>query len=614
MEDQTATIERLYDCVAQLRAGGLALEASYSGRLDAIPEPYRISGRNLLHYLTIRHHDLRDDQVELADLGLSSLGRMEAHVQATLDAVAIALAGLAGALPPEPGAFRTGPATMDEGRALLTQHAGAALGPSRSDSGRVMVTMPSEAADDPAVADELLRAGMTIMRVNTAHDDPDRWGAMVANLRRASAEHGHSCKVSFDLAGPKLRTGSLGGPLSVAKWKPRRDDLGVVIRPARVILTPDCDREPVLDGTVVPTGTELVGAAQVGDVISLHDARGRSRDLVVRMVTADSVVATSDRTGYVTTGTELTLERGDEEVLVTTVGELPDHDRRLHLERGDTLRLTLDQSPGAEAEVDELGRVVQPARIACTLPEVFESVRRGQRIILDDGAIEGTVTEVRADELRIEITAPGSGTLKADKGINLPDTELPIMAFTDEDRRALARIVGWADLVAMSFVNSPEEILALQAELDRLGADHVGLILKIETRLAFENLPLLLLTALRRPPVAVMVARGDLAVELGYERLAEAQEEILWLCEAAHVPVIWATQVLESLAKEGAPSRAEITDAAWATRAECVMLNKGPHIDRAITFLRDLHRRMADHQRKRTGLLRPLSLSRNVVS
>jgi hypothetical protein len=73
----------------------------------------------------------------------------------------------------------------------------------------------------------------------------------------------------------------------------------------------------------------------------------------------------------------------------------------------------------------------------------------------------------------------------------------------------------------------------------------------------------------------VMIAHGDLAVECGFERMAEVQEEILWICEAAHTPVIWATQVLESLAKTGMPSRAEVTDAAMSERAECVMLNKG---------------------------------------
>ena len=75
-----------------------------------------------------------------------------------------------------------------------------------------------------------------------------------------------------------------------------------------------------------------------------------------------------------------------------------------------------------------------------------------------------------------------------------------------------------------------------------------------------------------------MIARGDLAVEIGFERMSEVQEEILWISEAAHAPVIWATQVLETLNKSGIATRSEITDAAHAAMAECVMLNKGSHI------------------------------------
>jgi pyruvate kinase len=134
-------------------------------------------------------------------------------------------------------------------------------------------------------------------------------------------------------------------------------------------------------------------------------------------------------------------------------------------------------------------------------------------------------------------------------------------------------------------------------------------ILKIETRQAFERLPSLLLAAMRHSPVAVMVARGDLGVEVGFERLSEVQEEILWMCEAAHVPVIWATQVLESLAKGGMPSRAEVTDAAMASRAECVMLNKGPYILQTLDFLRDVLARMESHQEKKSSMLRKLSIS-----
>jgi len=114
---------------------------------------------------------------------------------------------------------------------------------------------------------------------------------------------------------------------------------------------------------------------------------------------------------------------------------------------------------------------------------------------------------------------------------------------------------------------------------------------------------------MRSRAVGVMIARGDLAIECGYQRLAEVQEEILWICEAAHMPVIWATQVLESLAKTGVPSRAEVTDAAMGERAECVMLNKGPYIVTAVRILDDILRRMQSHQEKKRSMLRKLHVA-----
>ena len=171
-------------------------------------------------------------------------------------------------------------------------------------------------------------------------------------------------------------------------------------------------------------------------------------------------------------------------------------------------------------------------------------------------------------------------------------------------------VVENADIVGYSFVRSEADVLELQSRLAKLGAgEKLGIILKIETREGFDQLPRLLLAAMRTRAVGVMIARGDLAVECGYQRLAEVQEEILWISEAAHIPVIWATQVLESLAKNGIPSRSEITDAAMGERAECVMLNKGPYIVTAVRILDDILRRMQAHQEKKRSMLRKLHLA-----
>jgi pyruvate kinase len=113
-------------------------------------------------------------------------------------------------------------------------------------------------------------------------------------------------------------------------------------------------------------------------------------------------------------------------------------------------------------------------------------------------------------------------------------------------------------MVGYSFVETVADIRLLQDELAHRRRDwsDLGLVAKIETSKAVQNLPDLIVQAAGRQPFAVMIARGDLAVEIGFERLAEMQEELLWLCEAAHIPVIWATQVLESLVRRGCPPAA----------------------------------------------------------
>ena len=138
------------------------------------------------------------------------------------------------------------------------------------------------------------------------------------------------------------------------------------------------------------------------------------------------------------------------------------------------------------------------------------------------------------------------------------------------------------------------------------------MVAKIENKEAVDNLPEIIVQAASKQPLGIMIARGDLAVEVGYRRLAELQEEIMWICEAAHVPVIWATQVLENLVKKGLPSRAEITDAAMGERAECVMLNKGPYIVEAVTALTNILLRMEQHQHKKTSQLRALHISQHM--
>ncbi|MFC3059889.1 pyruvate kinase [Paenirhodobacter populi] len=270
---------------------------------------------------------------------------------------------------------------------------------------------------------------------------------------------------------------------------------------------------------------------------------------------------------------------------------------------GDELAITL---PGRLNEAPK-----SLAAIECTLPEALEAAGVGQRIFLDDGKL-GTRVARREDwGIVVEVgTCPEKGyKLKPEKGINFPETDFDTPALTEDDRAALRFVARHADAVEFSFVQSVADVEALQEALAAERPDDwqaLGLVLKIETSRAVRNLPDMLVRAAGRQPTAIMIARGDLAVEIGFARLAEMQEEILWLCEAAQIPVIWATQVLESYLKTGTPSRGEMTDAAMAARAECVMLNKGPYLFEAMQELDQLLGRMNEHMAKKTSLLRPL--------
>ena len=365
-----------------------------------------------------------------------------------------------------------------------------------------------------------------------------------------------------------------------------------------------------VDDETIPVEGDLLTKARPGDTVELTDARDRRRLLRVVEVHPGECLCETDTTAYCRTGTRLSLRRKARIVAKGTVGALPAVERWITLQPGDILDVVRGEMPGRDAVRDE-GRVLERAFVSCALPEVFLGVRVGEPILFDDGKIRGTIRGVAEDRLRVEVTAVAGGAakLKAEKGINLPETDLDLPALTAKDVEDLAFVAKCADMVALSFVQRPKDIEALLAEIARLDVSRLGIVLKIETQAAFNRLPLLLLASMRNPPVAVMVARGDLGVEVGFERLSEVQEEILWLCEAAHVPVIWATQVLESLARGGMPSRAEITDAAMGSRAECVMLNKGPYIRETLRFLIDVLGRMEEHQHKKTSRLRKLRVS-----
>ncbi len=600
--------ERLNGCLREIEELRRAIvdATPSSGDLDQVHPIHRWSAENLAHFVAMRGRDLRPLQDDLSSLGLSSLGRSEARVLSSVQAVSRALRALAGLQRAE-DEHDDIEADAGAGGRILEERTRSLLGADPDGrTTRIMVTLPSESADDPAMIERFVAAGMDIARINCAHDDATTWSAMAHHVRSASSKHGREVRIMMDLAGPKLRTARMMPGPAVVKIKPRRDIFGNVLAPGRAVLvaigTPLTERDDAL--AAIPVSAELWDVLRPGMKLTLRDSRGAKRTMLVVDVDTTSATVECERTTYVTSG--MALECVHPSGGVGVVGDLPKAPGSLSLSAGNFVELV-----GGDVEGEPLtaGRV----RVGCSLSEAVAATRRGDRVTFDDGRFVGVVEEVWSAGngaptavVRITSTPVGGGKLKAEKGINLPDTDVPIAALTEKDHADLASVVQFADIVALSFVRSADDVLLLQQSLDALGGGDLGIVLKIETAQGFQSLPDILTTAMRSERVGVMIARGDLAVEMGYERLAEVQEEILWLCEAAHLPVIWATEVLDQLARTGRPSRSEITDAAMSERAECVMLNKGPHVVDAIVTLDDILHRMSDHMSKKRHLMRPL--------
>ena len=481
MTEPLATLRHTLQRISQhLRAA----ERRHQPAIAQVHPLQQQSAVNLIHYLALRCEDLRDVQDDLHNAGLSSLASSESHALRQIQAVLQRV----GARIPD---TELSPCDYPLASRLLHHRAQVLFGPKVNPNiPHLMVTFDAGLADDYAGVKALVMAGMNVARINCAHDSPEVWERMVANVRKAARLSGHPCKIHLDLAGPKIRTVLLG--------------------------------------------------------------KGRKKG-------------------------------------------------RLRLRQNERFWLA-----EATASFDKSEKVV-----GCTLPGIVKDLRAGDRVLFDDGLFEALVEKSGPDIASLLMTraAPEKKRLKPEKGINFPDTELTVACLTDFDKSVLPFAQAHADTVGFSFVRQPEEVAELQQLLRRPDGRTVPLILKIETFEAVQHLPALLLQGMAEPIFGVMIARGDLAVEIGFERLSEIQEEILWICEAAHVPVIWATQVLDSLNKSGIATRSELTDAVRAAHAECVMLNKGKHLLTVLATLRDILHRSGGHHLKKRYVFRPLGIA-----
>lgn len=581
-------------------------EEKYASYLSKVHPKFRESALNLVHYRALRSHDIRKLQKKLGNLGLSRLAKAESHVLASLFSTIKVLK----ALQDESYTDQDHNVSLKDGTKLQNRHAKALFGNRSKDRNvRIMVTQPSDSAEKPDLIQWMIKKGMDTARINCAHDDPAVWKQIIDHAKQAMADLKLNCKISMDLGGPKIRTGEVKAGPKLIRIRPPKDVYGRIVNAVTIELVPN-QSALISQNKVIPVGNEWLQKLEIGEKIFFRDGRDKKRNFRVEKKTADRVEVSINKPCYITTGTIL---RASFSGFTTEVGELPQIPSFITLCQGDSLVLHKDPQPGESAITDASGNIVEPAHISCTSEEIFQVVKEGERILFDDGQIGGLVEKVTENEIHVTINQAGeSGSkLRADKGINLPDSNLKISGLTQKDKEDLKFVTQHADVVNMSFVNHQDDVEALLQEIEACcDVDHpIGIILKIETKSGFQNLIEILLTAMRIYPVGVMIARGDLAIETGWQNIGRIQEEILWLCQAAHVPTIWATQVFENLAKKGIPSRAEITDAVMSQRADCVMLNKGPYILQAVEMLDTILRNMQNYQEKKSPMLPAIEMT-----
>ena len=471
-------------------------EVKLAQHLNELHPHFKISGTNLIHYLVLRSNEIRHLQEFLHQQGLSSLTNLESH---TLFQVQNVLGWLNGA---SNGTKHKSICDFETATRLQEKHALQLLGEFPvQERPHIMVTFSTEMINDRKLVEEMLKEGMSVARINCAHDTSDDWMKMITVLRKAIAKTGKTCKIYMDIAGPKIR-----------------------IKSIEAIKSKENAELPVWEGK------ELILTGPGKSSIQSEKKGKKNRDIII----------------------------------------------------------------------------IEPK-------ELISMMHVGERIFFDDGKFEAKVIKAGKDYVLVRITRISAKNhfLKPERGINLPDSELTLATLTKEDKINIPFICQHADMVGYSFVSNTEDIDLLRAEIKKYAIKRKpAIVLKIERLAAIQHLPALLLNGMKDEALGVMIARGDLAVEIGFERLSEIQEEILWICEAAHVPVIWATQVLETLNKTGFATRSEITDAANSVKSECVMLNKGKYIVKTIQTLDDVLTRQTGHLDKKRYIMRPLGIAK----
>ncbi|KAF0996342.1 pyruvate kinase [Geobacillus sp. TFV-3] len=568
---------------------GARLAAFYRGMAEWVeqkqkhfPLPSHEESRDqLLACLYMREHMPSDLLEAMEDAGW----RLEGQEDHLIDAIEQILAYLR---TPIDGGCGLRKMTRKEAKQLLHKRADAVFGsPSSVRPTRIMVTMDEAWVDEPGLIELLLLYGMDIARINCAYGSPETWEALVSIIRQAEKQlelqlRGRRCRIYMDLPGPKIRVARLAVDAGPMKLSVKKNQYGEPMEPLIGVISfssPPPSPFPRDVSFLWQLTAEDGAAVREGDELLFTDVRGKKRKLrVIEQIAPSCFKVLLSRTAYVQKG--MKLGRGSDSFTLSSVLFIP---MKAFVTVGTPLYIYFDDAAFAAAQ-NGCG-----VKITTTLAKAWRNVKAGDRLYLNDGQIVARVVKVHERHVEAKVVADGGKrkAIKQGTGIHLPDSfpHLTVPPLTNRDLEWIPFIAKWADIVGLSFVQTPYDLRKLYHLLAEQGAGSLPVIAKIETRTALHNFVRILLEGLKFPAFGVMIARGDLALEIGFEHLAAAQNDVLALCRAAHIPVIWATQVLEQMTKKGIPSRAEISDVSLGRKAQCIMLNKGRHIAEAVRLL-----------------------------
>lgn len=562
--------------------------------------------QNLQAYIKLRSQDISELQNSLTNIGLSSLGRAQSCVINSINQDIFILSKLLHK-PYDQSLNDSKALNYEDAKKIMLKNSEVFGKSSEKFKTNVMVTLPSEAAHCELLIGNIIANGASVARINTAHDDAATWKKMAQKVKEENQKQNKDTKIYVDLAGPKNRTQKiqkLFTPFKIGSWRnPKEVEILPVSQENALTSKGVKDNFGNRLSTLV-VNDEVFEACKRAQKLTIDDFEREKTQSYEIINKNDRVFIDVDKKITIFENTSVEIESNNEEN--SMMSRLYNYEllpQSIRLFKSQKFIITHKNILGQSNF--KYQDTIYAGIIGCSNKEIFSYVNIDDEIFIDDGKIGCKVIKTIDLGLVCEVfLAKENGTiLKEEKGINFPNTDLEIDAITNEDKKNFEDIVDFADIIGLSFAQNCNDIKMLQQMLKEKNKTNVAIAPKIETKTALRNLPKILQTLISWDHYALMIARGDLAIEVGFDNLPYIQEEILGICEAAHVPVIYATQILEGKMKNNLPSRAEVTDAATAQRADCVMLNKGPYVTDTVIILKNILRQMHTLFQKNRQLL-----------